>query len=121
MTDLAPSPAPPVAAAFVEALAGGDFQQLGRLLAPDVRLRALVPRGPLEVQGAEEVEARFRRWFGDAEDVVLLACETAVVGDRSALGYRLELSEDGRRVVEQRVFADVVDGRIAALDVICSG
>jgi hypothetical protein len=121
MTELAPLAAPPAAAALVEALAAGDFERLQGLLAVDVRLRALVPRGLVELTGADAVAAQFRRWFGDASAIVPLDCQLGLVGDRSVIGYRLEVQEDARYVVEQQAFADVVDGRIAALDLVCSG
>jgi MFS family permease len=48
--------------------------------------------------------------------------ETAMVGARCRLGYRLRgVSPDGRFVVEQRAFFEVADGKITWLRVLCSG
>jgi hypothetical protein len=49
---------------FVDALGRRDFEAMADCLDPDVRFRGLIPPGPFEVAGPEEVMARFRRWFG---------------------------------------------------------
>ncbi len=52
---------------LVAALAQRDFPRLANTLAPDVRMRALIPPGPVEVSGAEAAAAKFSSWFADAE------------------------------------------------------
>ena len=61
-------------------------------------------------------------WFGGTEARDLIGWTLDPVGDRLALGYRLELTEDGeRRVVEQHVSA-VVDGAVFRdVSLLCSG
>jgi hypothetical protein len=109
---------------FVEAVTGRDFTRLVDLLAEDVRLRLLVPRGPQANSGAAEVVGRFAGWFGEAREVRLLSSTVDHVAERLVLVYRLRLSDvDGsRRVIEQHLFADLApSGRIAAIDLLCSG
>jgi len=109
------------AEAFVRALAARDFERLERSLAPRVRFRALIPPGPASATGATQTVALLRKWFEDAQDVRLVDKQVGLVGDRVSITYRLELEEDGPRVVEQHAYADVADGRITTLDLLCSG
>ena len=51
-------------AALVTALAEQDFGRLASTLALDVRMRALIRPGPVELTGAEPAAARFASWFG---------------------------------------------------------
>lgn len=106
---------------FVTALAACDFERLHRCLAPDVRFRALIPPGPITATGATETVTLLRKWFGDSQDVRLIEKQVGLVGDRVSISYRLELEEDGSRVVEQHAYADVANGRITAVDLLCSG
>src|SRR4029453_4497099 len=50
---------------LITALAQRDFPQLANTLTPDVRMRALIPPGPIEVLGPEAVAAKFSSWFAD--------------------------------------------------------
>src|SRR4051812_45385510 len=107
---------------LVQALASRDFEPLRGCLAPAVRVRALTPSRVLELKGVDEALFYFRRWFGAAEDVDVQVCDIGHVAGRLAMAYRFELSEEGRRwVVEQRAYAEVSDGTIAGLDLVCSG
>ena len=56
-----------VGGVFLEALANRDFDQMAATLAPTVRLRAMLPPGPMDWEGPEAVSAVFGSWFGDAE------------------------------------------------------
>lgn len=111
------------ASVLVGALARGDFWRLVGTLAPDVRMRALLPSGPVELSGAEAAAARFAAWFGGADDLELVNAGSDEVGDRLHVFYRLRLDRGGdpRRVVEQHLFCALDDGRIVALDLVCSG
>ncbi|HET7745223.1 MAG TPA: hypothetical protein VFK76_10825, partial [Gaiellaceae bacterium] len=61
------SSATDLGAELVAALAERDFDRLAGTLAPDVRMRALIPPGPVELSGAEPAAARFATWFGTAD------------------------------------------------------
>jgi hypothetical protein len=110
-------------AALVAALAERDFDRLAGTLAPDVRMRALIPPGPVELSGAEPTVARFASWFGEAEGLELVHSVSDEVGDRLHVAYRLRVKRlgDPWKVVEQHLFCTLDGGRIAALDLVCSG
>jgi SnoaL-like protein len=87
---------------FVAALAAQDEQALARCFAPDVRLRALIPRGLRERAGAADAAALVAGWFSDAT--------------------RLDLVEGGDPyVVEQHLYCTLGDGLIARADLLCPG
>jgi SnoaL-like protein len=110
-------------ATLVAALAERDFDRLTGALAPGVRMRALIPPGPVEVSGAEPAAAKFASWFGKAEELELVRSACDEVGDRLHICYRLRVKEPGGpwKVVEQHLFCALDDGRITALDLVCSG
>ena len=115
-----------LAGSFLEGLTAQDFTQLGGALAPDARLRALLPPGSFEWTGAEVIAGRFAGWFGDTEDFELVEATVGEVGGRMHLHWRLRLRAErlgaGWFTVEQQVYADTDDrGRIARLDLLCTG
>jgi hypothetical protein len=100
------------AAAFLQGLADQDFAQLGGALAADARLRALLPKG--------------LRDFGDTEDFELVEAALGDVGRRLQLRWRLRLRAErlgaGWFTVEQQAYADAgEDGRLARIDLVCTG
>ena len=106
-----------VAGQFLDALTRRDFDALEACLDDGVRFRALVPRGPFELEGASGVTERFRFWFGDKTAFELLDAAIGQVGSRVYLRWRFA-TEIG--VVEQHAFATGRD-RIESLDLMCSG
>jgi hypothetical protein len=115
-----------VAGSFLEGLAGQDFARLGGALAAGARLRALLPSGLYQWAGAEAIAGRFAGWFGDTEDFELVEASVGEVGGRLYLRWRLRLRAQrlggGWFTVEQQAYADAdADGRIARLDLLCTG
>jgi len=113
-----------VAEALLNAVRERDFEALKRLFTPTVRTRALLPGGTFEVHGPDDITDAFVGWFGDVEDFRVLEASHDQVADRLQVGWRVELrwpEESIKRVIEQRAYAKVVDGRIAVLDLLCSG
>ena len=108
---------------FVSALAERDFGRLADTLAPDVRLRALIPPGPVELAGAKPAAARFASWFGESVRLELVRSGSEDVGDRLHVFYRLRVKRPGDpwKIIEQHLFCTLDDGRITALDLVCSG
>jgi SnoaL-like domain len=119
MTKVASDPA----ATLVAALAGRDFEQLAGTLAPDVHMRALIPPGPVELSGADAAAAKFSAWFGDAEELELVRSGSDAVADRIHVFYTLRVRKPGDawKLVEQHLLCALDDGRIAALDLVCTG
>jgi SnoaL-like protein len=108
---------------LVAALAGRDFTRLAGLLSADVRMRALIPPGLLELSGAEAVAAKFSSWFGDAEELELVRSGSDVVADRLHVFYRLRVTKPGTagKIVEQHLLCTYDDDRLSAFDLVCSG
>ena len=124
-TPLAPGFA--VAGSFLEALAGRDFDRLGRALDPAATMSALLPRGFDTWDGPDAIVAAFERWFGDVDAFEVLDAAVGQVGGRLQLRWRVRVEggprfPDGARVLEQNVFADTAaNGRIVFLALLCSG
>ena len=119
-------PRPGRAGTFLDSLAAQDFAQLRDVLATEVRLRALLPSGPREWTGAEVIADRFARWFGETDEFQVVDAAVGEVGGRLHLHWRLRLRAErlggGWFTVEQQAYADTgEDGRIARLDLLCTG
>jgi hypothetical protein len=108
---------------LITALAQRDFPRLANTLTPEVRMRALIPPGPIEVSGAEAAAAKFASWFADAEEFELIRSGSDTVADRLHVFYRLRVKKRGdvRKIVEQHLLCALDDDRITALDLVCSG
>jgi hypothetical protein len=108
---------------LVAALAERDFERLAGTLAWDVRMRALIPPGPVELSGAESAAARFATWFGESDGLELVQSGSDEIGDRLHVFYRLRVKRPGepRKVIEQHLFCALDEGHITALDLVCSG
>ena len=115
-----------VGGVFLESLANRNFDRLAETLAPEMRLRAMLPPGPMDWAGADTVSGVFGSWFGDAEDFELIDATVGEVGGRLHLSWRLRVRPapfgigDGWHVIEQQAYADAGD-TIDALDLLCSG
>jgi hypothetical protein len=112
----------PVAARLAAAVAQRDAGRLSTAITETVRLRALLPGGPVESHGRDEVVARFRGWFADFDTVNVLESAGEAVADRLLVHYRLELGQGATRwVCTQTAVCKTVDGRLAVIDLLCSG
>ena len=112
----------PTATMLAGLVADRDREQLGKHVTDDVRLRALLPTGPVEVHGREAALDALDGWFGD-HDIALQDARGELVGDRLVVHYRLgfELVE-GPHVMTQTWVASVgADGLIFRIDLLCSG
>lgn len=112
--------------AFLEALGARDFERVATTLGPDIRFRALLPRGPMQWQGAQQVAEVFRGWFGDADDFEVIDATVGEIGGRLHIAWRIRVRPapfgigDGWHVIEQQGYADGTDA-IQTLDLLCSG
>jgi SnoaL-like domain len=108
---------------LIAALAERDFPRLANTLTPDVRMRALIPPGPVDVSGAEAAAAKFSSWFADAEELELIRSGSDTVADRLHIFYRLRVKKPGdhRKIVEQHLLCAFDGDRITALDLVCTG
>jgi TusA-related sulfurtransferase len=108
---------------LLAALTRQDFDQIETLMSAAIRFRSLVPSGSTEVNGAGEAVARLRHWFSDVDVLDVLDTRIAPVCDRVGVGYRFRVHKpDGWKEVDQQIYLDFDgDGRIAAMDLLCSG
>src|SRR6266571_9516865 len=87
----------PQAAAIASAVAGRDSVQLAAAVTDTVRLRALLPGGPIEEHGRDAVVARVGGWFANMDTVDLVESAGEPVADRLLIHYRLDLAQRGTR------------------------
>ncbi len=71
------------------------------------------------------VIAQFDRWFGGADDFLLVDASTGQVGERRYLRWRIRLTStwwrpEAVRLVEQHAFV-TGDGLLQGIDLLCSG
>jgi hypothetical protein len=117
---------PDRAGALLEGLAAQDFTLVGSAFTSDAQLRALLPTRLRECAGADVIAEQFTGWFGQTEDFEFLEATADEVGGRLHLRWRLRLRAErigaGWFTVEQQAYADTADdGRIASLDLLCTG
>lgn len=100
-----------------------ELDDLGLRLTDDVRLRALLPGGPIEEHGRDAVLKKFDEWFGEYDEVVLEEGRGELVGDRLLVHYRLGFDPITEpRVLTQTWVASIGDdGIIFRIDLLCSG
>jgi hypothetical protein len=112
---------------YLEAFKSRDFSHVERLLSPHLRFRALIPgnNGTGELRTAESCSGAvkyLKGWFGDCDHFEVLASEVRPLGARYHISYRLRMhGADGWQLCEQRSFCDLDNGKIAGLDLLCSG
>lgn len=110
---------------LLEAIAARDFARMADCFEPAATMRALLPRGPAEFHGAEEIVAAFRLWFGAAEGFEVIDGTVGGVAARLHASWRLRVhptpkGDDRWHVIEQQVYVDAGE-RIASIDLLCSG
>ena len=112
----------PLAAAIAAAVAGRDSARLAAAVTDTVRLRALLPGGPVEAHGRDAVIARFARWFAGLDTVEVVESAGEAIADRVLIHYRLDLARRGTRwACTQTSICTIEDGRLATIDLLCSG
>jgi len=79
---------------LLEALAERNFAHMSEGFDPAATMRALLPNGPAEFQGAAKIAENFQSWFGDAEAFEVLDGTVGEVGNRLHLAWRLRLAAD---------------------------
>jgi SnoaL-like domain len=112
----------PVAAAVATIITGRDPRRLGAVLTATARLRALLPGGPIEARGRDDVAARFHGFLADFDTVRLVESAGEAVGDRLVVHYRMHVTQGPTRwVCTQTAVCRFADGRLAVIDMLCSG
>jgi hypothetical protein len=112
----------PAAAGIAAAVASRDPQRLATTLTETVRLRALLPGGPIQALGRTNAAAAFHAMFADFDTVQVLESAGEAVVDRLLIHYRLAVSQaETRWVCTQTAVCTVVDGHLGVIDLLCSG
>jgi hypothetical protein len=112
----------PLATAIAAAVAGRDSARLAAAVTGTVRLRALLPGGPIQEHGRDAVVARVGGWFAGMDTVDLVESAGEEVADRLLIHYRLDLARRGSRwACTQTSICTIDDGRLATIDLLCSG
>ena len=108
---------------FLDALTTRDYDKARSLLADGVRFRMLVPSGLMTEADADATIGRFIGWFANADPFEVEASRAGEVEGRATIMYRFRLHDaDGWQAIEQQLMLDVnADGRIEAIDLLCSG
>lgn len=116
-------PALEAAERMVGAIAARDYRRVFDVLARDVRFRYLIPSGPGQVAGAADVAAKYFEWFGGVAELSVQETLVGRVADRTSVRYRFRFREGADwKLAEQQAYLDVdPDGRIVAIDLVCSG
>jgi len=110
---------------LLEALAARNFAQMSECFEPAATMRALLPRGPAEFQGAAQIVEAFGHWFGGAKGFEVLDGTVGEVGSRLHVAWRLRVhptpaGDDRWHVIEQQAYVRAGE-RIDLLDLLCSG
>jgi hypothetical protein len=112
----------PVAATIAATVISRDRPRLRAALTETVRLRALLPGGPIQAHGRTDVAACFDGWFADFDGVQLVESAGEAVGDRLLVHYRLHLTRGAHRwVCTQTAVCTLLDERLQVIDLLCSG
>jgi hypothetical protein len=112
----------PLATAIAAAVADRDSTRLAAAVTGTVRLRAPLPGGPIEEHGRDAVVARGGGWFAGMDTVALVESAGQAVADWLLIHYRLDLAQRGTRwACTQTSICKIVDGRLATIDLLCSG
>jgi hypothetical protein len=112
----------PVAADIAAAVARRDPRQLAPALTETVRLRALLPGGLIEAHGRANVAECLPSLLADFDTVEVLESAGEAVVDRLLIHYRLALTQrETGWVCTQTAVCKLVDGRLAVIDLLCSG
>ena len=112
----------PVAADIATLVAGRDPRRLAPALTETARLRALLPGGPIQAHGRDDVAACFHGFFADFDTVHLVDSAGEPVADRLLIHYRLSVTQGPNRwVCTQTAICKLVDEQLAVIDLLCSG
>lgn len=108
---------------LVEAVGARDSAGLRAVVGADAKLRALIPPGPVESDGPDEIAERFAGWLGWLSSVEVVSTSVEEFGGRWRFSYCFRVvGDDGApMLLQQQGFCDVSDGHVVGLDLVCSG
>jgi ketosteroid isomerase-like protein len=112
-----------LARAYLDALVARDYDHVASLLADDFRLRDLSPPGFTEVTDVGTALSGLRELLDMFDTVRLVDSDVYDIGNVTYLRARLHFvhPEAGERMLEQHHLLTFADGRINAIDELCTG
>jgi len=112
----------PLATTIASAVADRDSTRLSAAVTDTVRLRALLPGGPIQALGRDSVVACFGEWFADFDTVELVESAGEAVADRLLIHYRVDVARRSTRwACTQTSVCKISGGQLATIDLLCSG
>jgi len=107
---------------FIQYLAARDYEKMSGLFHDSVTARLLIPGGLLTVYTSESLMNKINGWFADSDIFELKDYIISQPGGKLGIRYRFTGRENGKSyIVEQQTFSRLLDGRITAFDLLCSG
>ncbi len=108
---------------LLDAIRARDRGRIAGCLAPDAVLRALTPHELRWETGRDAIADRYAYWLDPLEGFAVLSADVVQIADRVRLRYRFagRDPEHGPQENEHTAYATVVDGRVAALNLSCTG
>src|SRR4051812_40065661 len=81
----------PVAGRLIDTLTRRDFVGFATCFDPGVRMRAVLPRAVLDLEGPQAVAAKFEEWFGGTDDFEVLDGSAGMIGPRQYVRWRIRM------------------------------
>jgi hypothetical protein len=112
----------PDPAALATALVTRDAAGMGAAITDTVRMRSLLPSGPVEDHGRDAVLARLDDWFADKDAIEIIEVRSEQIVDKLLLHYRMTIIQGSYRwACTQTLVARIDDDRLSVIDLLCSG
>jgi hypothetical protein len=107
---------------YAEAFAGFDEKRLKDVLAPDLRYREVTPAGFLDLRSAAAFLGETSDFLQEFESWETVAATSEAMGDRVLATTRVRLHYGtSTYLVEHREVLTITDGRVVAIDGVCTG
>ena len=106
---------------FIRALEHQAWEELATFFDSAAQFRALTPNGLRVADDGDTAAKYLRKWFGDADQLILLSSEVKRMHDRLHISYLIREHEDQWYIVEQQAYCTIRDGQIKEMDLLCSG
>lgn len=113
----------PTTAALIAALLAADPDAVAACFTGQAKLRALLPPGLREREGAAEIGELMSSWFADCTDLELIAAADSPIADKQHISYRINAVKQGRGhcVIEQQLYVEMDADRFRDVTLVCSG
>jgi hypothetical protein len=112
----------PDPAALATALVTRDAAGMGAAITDTVRMRSLLPSGPVEDHGRDAVLARLDDWFADKDAIEIIEVRSEQIVDKVLVHYRMTITQGSYRwACTQTLVGKIENDRLSVIDLLCSG